>query len=73
MLGGAPHLFAVAFAILGWHMVRIATAMGLLSAAYALRGDFAALLPLPLLVASMVIALVALREAAGLLRAVMRR
>ena len=70
--GGAPHLVAAAYAVLGWHMVWFGTALGLLSAARATEGEVAALLPLPLVVASFAIALYALRQAALVMRSVMR-
>ena len=70
--GGAPHLVAAAYTLVGWHMVWFGTALGLVSAARATEGEVAALLPLPLVVASFAIALFALREAAVVIRSVMR-
>jgi hypothetical protein len=70
--GGAPHLVAAAYAIVGWHMVFFGTALGLLSAANAVQGEFVALLPLPLSVFSFVVACYALKQAALALRAMMR-
>jgi len=72
LYGGAPHLVAAAYAIIGWHMVLFGTALGLLSAARATEGEMAALLPLPLVVASFAIALYSLRHAALAIRSVMR-
>ena len=72
LYGGAPHLVAAAYAIIGWHMVLFGTALGLLSAARATEGELAALLPLPLVVASFGIALHALRHAALAIHSVMR-
>jgi hypothetical protein len=53
-------------------MVLYGTWLGLLSIANATQGEFAALLPLPLVVASFAIALYALHHAALAIRSVMR-
>jgi hypothetical protein len=58
--------------MIGWHMVLFGTWLGVLSAARATEGEIAALLPLPLVVASFAIALYALRQAALAIRSVMR-
>ena len=72
LYGGAPHLVAAAYAVVGWHMVLYGTWLGLLSIANATQGEYAALLPLPLVVASFAIALYALHHAALAIRSVMR-
>jgi hypothetical protein len=72
LYGGAPHYVAAAYAVIGWHMVLFGTALGLISAWYASEGEFAALLPLPLVVISFGLALHSLRHAAVAIRSVMR-
>ena len=68
--GGAPHLVAAAYAIIGWHLVLAGTTLGLISLGAATRGEFAALMPLPLAIVAFSLATHSLREAAQAIRSV---
>jgi hypothetical protein len=72
LYGGSPHLVAAGYAIVGWYMVFMGTALGLLSASWATQGQVTALMPLPLMVVSFATGIYALREAAQAIRSVMR-
>ncbi|MSP22141.1 MAG: hypothetical protein EXR66_03875 [Dehalococcoidia bacterium] len=69
---GAPQIVAASYAIIGWHMVLMGTALGLLSAHFATQGELAALVPLPLMMVAFGIGTYSLRQAAWALRSVMR-
>lgn len=72
LYGGAPHFVAAGYAILGWYMVLMGTWLGVLSAARATEGQWAALLPLPLVVVAFALGIYSTREAARAIRSVMR-
>lgn len=69
--GGAPHLVAAAYAVIGWHLVLAGTAMGLISLGAAMRGEFAALMPVPFAIVAFSLATHSLRNAAQAIRSVM--
>ncbi len=70
--GGAPHLFAAMYALTGWYLVLSGTALGIVSLGAALHGSFAALLPIPFVVAAFGLAVYTIRLAAEAIRSVMR-
>jgi FtsH-binding integral membrane protein len=72
LYGGAPHFVAAGYAIVGWYMVLMGTWLGLISASRAAAGEWAALLPLPLVVVTFAIGIYSTREAARTIRSVMR-
>lgn len=72
LYGGAPYLVAGTYAVIGWQMVLTGTTLVYLSAGAALRGDFFALAPLPLVVVAFSLAAQAIRGAAEAINAVRR-
>ncbi len=72
LYGGAPYLVAGTYAVIGWQMVLTGTTLAFLSAGAALRGDFFALAPLPLVIAAFSLAAQAIRGAAEAISAVRR-
>ncbi len=70
LLGGAPHLVAIAYALIGWQLVVAGTAMAFISARAALDGEIAALLPLPFAMLAFWLATYSLRRAAEVIRSV---
>lgn len=72
LLGGWPELRAAAFGLLGFYLLQVAVACGLLALKYALDGTMAALLPIPFGFAAAVLAWFALRESGSLIGALRR-
>jgi hypothetical protein len=72
LYGGAPHLVAAAYALIGWQMILSGTALGIVSASRATEGQLAALVPLPLVVAAFAIACYSMRQAALAMRSMSR-
>ncbi len=70
LLGGAPHLVAAAYALIGWHLVVAGTAMLYVSLDAALDGELAALMPLPVAIVAFSLATHSLRRAAEAIRSV---
>ncbi len=72
LYGGAPHLVAAAYAIIGYFMVLAGTALAVVSAGAAFRGEAAGLMPLPFVIIAFSLAVHALRCSAEAIRSVMR-
>lgn len=72
LLGGWPELRAAAFGLMGFYLLQVAVACGLLALKFAMDGTMAALLPLPFGFAAAVLGWLALRETGSLIGATRR-